>query len=623
MDWNDLSKRGAQYVYYSDDEPYMVLDFEATMGQVLDPSTSLVLACWTVVYPDGSVRRESHFGDEYDQRLLAEDVRKCRFIVAHNAKYEAQWLSRIGFDLRDVLLYCTWLGAWVLDGNRPLPRNLGSVSARYGGSRKLDLMAKYWECGLDTDDIPRSWLLEYCEHDVEITYQLFLKQRKEVQDKRLEHIVYLRNLTCAVLADIEFNGMMLDKDRVNTEYERVQREMEEAEIRLDELSGGINLNSSKQLGEFLFGELGFDPPRDHKGNIIKTGKGAISTKADHLATLTAKTDEQREFLATYKKYNRLVSLLQKNLLFFKGVCDEKNCRFNAVFNQGVTKTHRLSSSGVPLRFTGEKSSRSAQFQNLPREYKRLFTSGDEDYFIGESDGAQLEFRVAADLGRDEVAIREISNDVDIHSITAETLTLAGEPTDRQSAKSRTFRPLYGGSSGTPAEQAYCKFFNKKYSGIADTQRNWALSVVNNKELRTPYGMIFYWPDTTIDRRSGYIKNTTSIYNFPVQGFATAEIIPMALVAFWYAIKGRKVTILNTVHDSIIAKVHKDEVEWYEETSRRCLTDEVFKFLQNVYSYKFVTPLGAGIKLSKHWGDTKREVIYNVFPDSTIRRKVKE
>lgn len=80
-------------------------------------------------------------------------------------------------------------------------------------------------------------------------------------------------------------------------------------------------------------------------------------------------------------------------------------------------------------------------QNVPRSYKRLFWSGDEECYIGEADGAQLEFRVAAALGRDEVAIDEINRGVDVHSVTAQVLTDAGEPTDRQNAKSRTFSPL--------------------------------------------------------------------------------------------------------------------------------------------------------------------------------------
>lgn len=82
-------------------------------------------------------------------------------------------------------------------------------------------------------------------------------------------------------------------------------------------------------------------------------------------------------------------------------------------------------------------------------------------------------------------------------------------------------------------------------------------------------------------------------------------------------------MLNTIHDSIIAKVHKDAVEWYNETSRLCLTTYVFQFLREFYDYEFVTALGAGVKTSRNWGDTKQETIYNVFPDGKITVKIKE
>jgi DNA polymerase-1 len=426
-------------------------------------------------------------------------------------------------------------------------------------------------------------------------------------------------LTCAVLADIEFVGMTLDKERVYEEWEKVQEERSRIEIELDKMCGGMNLNSKKQLGVFLYETLGFDPPKDHKGKVIKTKGGAISTKADHLVKLKPTTDEQVLFLKLYTRYNKLTALVNKNLAFFKGVVDERNCTFNAVFNQGIVQTHRLSSSGMPLLFGGHKKTKSVQFQNLPREYKRLFWSGDDEYLVGEADGAQLEFRVAADLGGDSTAYDEIANGADIHSVTARTLTDAGEPTDRQSAKSRTFRPLYGGSSGTAAEQAYCKFFAEKYKGISETQRGWTIQVLNTGKLRTSYGMVFYWPDTKMDSRSGYISNTTSIYNYPVQGFATGEIIPVALVSFWYKIRDLPIVIMSTVHDSIVAKVRKDHVELYKELSRTCFTMDVYEFLKNIYRYTFKVPLGCGLKVSCHWGDTKEEEKWNVFPDGNIKR----
>lgn len=182
--------------------------------------------------------------------------------------------------------------------------------------------------------------------------------------------------------------------------------------------------------------------------------------------------------------------------------------------------------------------------------------------------------------------------------------------------------VYGGSSGTPAEVEYCEFFKEKYEGIAKTQEGWTHVVLNTKKLRTPYGMVFYWPDTTMSR-SGYISNTTNIYNLPIQGFATGEIIPIALVFFWHRIANHRIYIFTTIHDSIGSKVHKDEVEAYKEISKRSLTTDVYEFLLKVYNYEFRVPLGVGIKLARNWGETKQEHSWDVWPSGKETYKFKE
>lgn len=177
--------------------------------------------------------------------------------------------------------------------------------------------------------------------------------------------------------------------------------------------------------------------------------------------------------------------------------------------------------------------------------------------------------------------------------------------------------VYGGMGKTKATKAYSAFFKEKYSGISGTQRDWTHEVLNTGKLVTPYGMIFYWPGTS-QSRSGYIDNTTSIYNYPVQGMATAEIIPIALVHFWHRSKDIDVTIWNTVHDSIISRLHKDCVEEYEELSKICLTTDVYNFLREVYDYEFTVPLGVGVKVSKNWGQADVEKIWSVWPSGEER-----
>lgn len=45
------------------------------------------------------------------------------------------------------------------------------------------------------------------------------------------------------------------------------------------------------------------------------------------------------------------------------------------------------------------------------------------------------------MGHDSVGYKEVAGGTDIHSFTAAELTKAGEPTSRQEAKAKTFRPL--------------------------------------------------------------------------------------------------------------------------------------------------------------------------------------
>ena len=121
-----------------------------------------------------------------------------------------------------------------------------------------------------------------------------------------------------------------------------------------------------------------------------------------------------ELKKEFAKYNAEVT---KNLLFFQGVATDKRTDveqgvFFAQFNQCVTKTHRLSSSGIKRTFShlqddkGKDITKSVQFQNFSRQFKPLFVPRKKGWLMGEADGSQLEFRVAAFLGQCPVADRK-------------------------------------------------------------------------------------------------------------------------------------------------------------------------------------------------------------------------
>lgn len=596
---------------------YVTLDFETTVhgnGLPIYPANRIVLAAWRLGpgHPGAAELQSSQpasrgpgadvhrykWGGEYDLGELVREVEQADFLICHNAKFEIGWLARCGLDLTQVVVWDTQIGEYVLGGNRWRYKQLSleASAQRRFGEGKHDIISRMFKAGLCSTEIPASWLLEYCQKDVDLTERLFLEQlRLMEEDGQLLPVMFTRCLATPVLTDIENNGMYLDDSKVvercaelELDYSRIQQDLEE-------VTGGINTNSPVQLAKFLYDELEFSEVKNHHGKVVRNKPnksfpdGMPRTDEETINKLRPSTKRQTQFLELYRKSKELYNELTKYLRKFRDCCAEADGRLVAQFNQTNTQTHRLSSSGLDYN---------AQFQNFPRVYKPIFRPRRDDWFIGEADGAQLEFRVAAHLGRDDVALDDILAGTDVHTVTADIIGCT-----RQDAKPHTFKPLYGGRSGTNDERRYYEFFRKKYRSITDTQQCWINEVLSTGELRTEWGLKYYWPDTRMEK-SGYVRNSNSICNYPVQALATAEIIPIGLVYFWHYVKALELSLLvvNTVHDSIIAEIPPDEVEWFHALSMQCLVKEVYGYLRDIYGIEFSVPLAAGVSVGSHWGD---------------------
>lgn len=126
-------------------------------------------------------------------------------------------------------------------------------------------------------------------------------------------------------------------------------------------------------------------------------------------------------------------------------------------------------------------------------------------------------------------------------------------------------------------------------------------------------MVFYWPGTAM-RRNGTVDNQTAIFNYPIQGMATAEIIPIVLVALWKRLRGWDVKFVLTVHDSIVFEVGPDvDRRALYKIIARAFTRDVYDFLELVYGYTFRVPLGCGVKEGPVWGSGK-EYKAKMFPE---------
>jgi hypothetical protein len=165
--------------YLSDN--YLVLDFETTKSPhhlAVDGQSALCLASWL---KDGVMK--SVFGDELHQGELLAAIETVDFVVAHNIKFEAGWLKRMGYPLRKLLSWDTMLAEWIFSAGINRPKgyySLQQTSLRYGYKGKIDVVKALWDVGVETYDIPSKLLKAYCERDVMLCHEIFLRQRERM-----------------------------------------------------------------------------------------------------------------------------------------------------------------------------------------------------------------------------------------------------------------------------------------------------------------------------------------------------------------------------------------------------------------------------------------------------------
>ena len=340
--------------------------------------------------------------------------------------------------------------------------------------------------------------------------------------------------------------------------------------------------------------LGFFPPS--KKWVSANGFGVGKTNLDALIA-TAKNNNMEkaiEFLQDVKRLSAISSYLSS---FVDGIIT--NCKRSNKLH--INLTQHITSTG---RFSG----RNPNMQNMPRggtfPIKRVFISRWEGGKIIESDFAQLEFRTAAFLAQDKTAMQEIDTGFDVHSYTAKVISDAGQPTSRQEAKAHTFAPLFGatGYGRSKAEAAYYKQFVEKYKGIAKWHSRLGDEAVNEGKITNVSGRQYAFPDVH-RRENGTVSHFTMIKNYPVQGFATGDVVPVVLIELDRLLEPMQSCLVNSVHDSMVIDTHPDEINDVLGAID-LINSNLNDMIQKEYNIKVNVPLLLESKIGDNWLDTK-------------------
>ena len=330
--------------------------------------------------------------------------------------------------------------------------------------------------------------------------------------------------------------------------------------------------------------------------VSANGFGVSKTNLDTLQSMAKRSNmaDAVNFLTDVKRLSALETYLSS-------------------FVEGI-KAHVKSDGKLHVRLlqhrtsTGRFSGADPNMQNMPRggtfPVKKVFVSRWTGGKILEADFAQLEFRAAAYLSQDKVAMDEVSTGFDVHSYTSQVISDAGQPTTRQDAKAHTFAPLYGatGFGRSKAEAEYYEHFTKKYTGIKAWHSRLAKEALETGMITTPSGREFSFPDVQ-RRRNGTVSFFTQIKNYPVQSFATADIVPIVLIHMENLLSTCKSCIVNSVHDSVVIDIHPDEIQHVLYLIKQ-LNTSLKTIIENQFNIQFNVPLLLEAKIGDNWLDTK-------------------
>jgi len=286
------------------------------------------------------------------------------------------------------------------------------------------------------DQIPLSQITPYAAEDADMALRLYELQSKELSTLELNELAKdVEMPLVAVLADMEFQGIRVDRQRlIDQKQDLSQRIVQLREDIQDLASEPFNVDSPKQLAHVLFNQLGLP--------VVKKTKTGPSTDSEVLETLGQMSDltpQQKAMPKKVSQYRQLTKLVNTYLDNLCDSIDEKTGRIHATFLQTGAATGRLSSSNPNL-------------QNIPvrteigRQIRSAFVA-EPDHVLLSCDYSQVELRILAHLSQDPGLLEAFEKDMDIHTAVAAQV-FNTEPSQvtadqRNQAKTINFGIIYG------------------------------------------------------------------------------------------------------------------------------------------------------------------------------------
>lgn len=507
-------------------------------------------------------------------------------IIALKEILESEEVEKIGYELKQDFValrpYGIYLGnikfdisiaEYVIESKSSSSYDIDSIANKYLYKKvmtKDELLGKGAK-SLSFEEVDFEKLNDYIIGIFDTVFGVIEAMEKSIIDDGMEMLFYdVEMPLIAVLGDMEYSGIMVDKDVLNELDLEIKELISDAEKKIFSLAGEeFNINSPKQLGVILFEKLGLP--------VVKKTKTGYSTNAEVLEKLM----DEHEIIKLISDYRTVVKLKSTYIDGLNSVINEKDGRIHSTFNQTIASTGRISSTDPNLQNIPVRT-------NIGRNIRKVFISENGKKLV-DADYSQVELRVLAHMSGDENMIEAFSSGEDIHRKTASQVFNVSlddvTPELRSAAKAVNFGIIYGKSDFGLAKDlnislAKAKDYINSYFGKYDKIKGFMDEIVANAE-RTGYSTTMfnrrrYIPEIKSNNFIDKNRGKRAAMNAPIQGSA-ADIIKIAMVNVHNRLfeEGLKSKLILQVHDELIVEAVEDELEIIETLLKEEMENAVY------------------------------------------------
>ena len=329
--------------------------------------------------------------------------------IFHNAKFDYKFIKKwSGIECDGV--YDTFLVERILSCGRHIGYGLKDLCKRYLNV-ELNKEIRNQFIGL-SGEAYRDDQIVYGAKDVEYLCKLRKLQLPKIQEFKLQRVVELENRAVLAFADIEYNGIDIDKDA----WEVIARTSEQEALDMrDELDNLVMVTA--ELSSFVLshvqGDL-FTPQEELRKvgikwtsptQVLKVFQKLVPELEDVNGKKMYKYRRQHKVIDLYVKYKEKMKLATSyGNDFFKFVSSDG--KIHTQFNQ--------------ILDTGRVASKKPNMQQIPADnkFRNCFLAPDNWCFVS-SDYSSQELNVIAFGSKDPVWIKALEQGQDLHSVCAD------------------------------------------------------------------------------------------------------------------------------------------------------------------------------------------------------------